>query len=119
MNDGPGIIFPIFMATWIILTILGFLLFYRNKDVKFKRMWFPRYMIFCGILFMIFIKFMGAPFEVYYLVVPGLTLICFLNIHFTKFCSSCGTTIYNYNWFSKMKYCSACGAELHRDEKSS
>jgi len=119
MNDGPGILFPIFMATWIILTIVGFLLFYRNKDVKFKRTWFTRYMIFGGILFMIFIKLMGAPFEVYYLVVPGLILICFLNIHFTKFCSSCGATNYQYNSFSKMKYCSACGAALHSDEKSS
>ena len=118
MNTEPDQIFPIFFGTWIVLGILGLFLFGFKKDVRFKRKWFPRFIIFVGFVFIMFIKLMGTPNEVFYLVIPAVILISFLNIHFTKFCTSCGKTLYHYNWFTKMKFCSSCGAKLNNDKET-
>jgi hypothetical protein len=46
------------------------------------------------------------------ILVPAVGVISFLIIRFTKFCSKCGATVYDFNWFSPTRFCSKCGAEL-------
>lgn len=46
------------------------------------------------------------------IVVPAVAFISFLNIRMTKFCDSCGATLYNTAWFRPMRFCSSCGASM-------
>ena len=119
MTNNPDEIFPFFIATWIVLGISGLILFNKNRDLQFKKKWFPKFIILIGTLFTFFVWLMGATLEAFYLLIPGVILISFLNIRLTKFCSTCGKMMYNYFWFTKMKYCSKCGAELDNNEKNS
>lgn len=105
-------IFPIFFVFWIALAVAGFFLFYANKNVRFKKKYFPWYVIFSSILFLSFTVKMGTPLETLFFIVPVLALITFLNIRATKFCDHCGRTIINQMWFTKAEYCAKCGARL-------
>lgn len=117
MGQQADRVFPIFMGTWIVLTALGFFLFYRNKDVTFKRKYFPWFTAFVGILFLMFLVLMEFPREAFFLMVPAITIITFLNIRGTCFCSSCGSTVFsNGLGFSRTNYCPTCGASLDRNK---
>jgi hypothetical protein len=105
-------IFTIFFVVWIALGISGFFLFYVNKDIRFKKRYFPWFSIFTGVLFISFVLGTGFPVQVLFLMVPAVTLITYLNIKSTKFCDSCGRTIINQMWFNKIEYCGRCGAKL-------
>jgi hypothetical protein len=102
-------IFPFF---WVILGILGFFLFYVNNNAEFKKKYFPWYVIMAGVIFGICLIFAGMPPFALIIFIPAIALITFLNLHFIKFCSSCGKTISTNTWPSKVKYCSNCGAKL-------
>ena len=49
MMTGP--IIPIFFGAWILLGVAGFWLFYVNRNVEFKRRYFPWYAGAGGVLF--------------------------------------------------------------------
>ncbi len=108
-----------FIGTWIVLGLGGIFAFQISKNVRFKKKWFPRFVVLVAILFLFFstaimalssgsLKFL--PFLA--LVIPFLVLITYLNIKFTKFCDCCGATVHDSNWFSRMRFCPKCGAEL-------
>lgn len=107
-----------FVGTWIILAVLGFLVF-RRMSAAGKRRWMPRFAVLAGILFVLFSTTLTvlqdpswSSLRVLIFVIPAVVLIIYLNIKFTKFCDKCGATLYNYNWFDPMRFCSKCGAEL-------
>jgi hypothetical protein len=114
-----GIVTAIFFGTWIVLGIGGFLVFYLGRDAAFKRRWFPRFVMLAGLLFVFFSttllalspRSFGGPGALV-LLVPGVCLISWLNIKFTKFCEQCGSILFDQNWFSPMRYCPKCGASL-------
>ena len=113
------ILIACFFGTWAMLGIGGFFAFYMQKDVTFKRKWFPRFVFFVAALFALFATTFVvlqrrslAALGIVVLVVPMVSVIAYLNIKFTKFCSQCGATLVDNNWFSRMKFCSRCGAEL-------
>ena len=91
--------------------------------MAFKRKWFPRFVVLGAVLFAFFattlIVLQRRSFSalgILVLVVPMVSLIAYLNIKFTKFCSKCGATIIDNNWFSPLKFCSKCGARLDPDK---
>ena len=106
-------IFPIFFVVWIALGVAGFFLFYINKNVQFKKKYFPWYIILVGVLFIFFTLGTGFPLEMLYVMVPAVALITFFNIKSTKFCNNCGRTIINQMSFTKVEYCAKCGAKLN------
>lgn len=108
-----GGIFPVFYVVWISLGLAGFFLFYLSKDVTFKKKYFPWYVVLAGFLFVSFGLISGLPLRLLYIMVPAVALITFLNIRSTKFCDSCGRTMIDQNWFSKVEYCAKCGAKLN------
>ncbi len=108
----PDVVFAIFMATWIVLGVAGFLLFHVNRYTRFEKKRFPWYMSPAGVLLIAFAILIEAPLEVFFFMVPALALIIFLNIRGTSFCENCGRTIYNHMFFSKAEYCAKCGARL-------
>jgi hypothetical protein len=109
----------LFVATWVVLGITGFIFFFLNRDAALKRKWFPRYITLAGVLFVLYVTAMtvaGSPsfpsLGVLVLVVPMVVLISYLNLKFTKFCNQCGATIIEQNWFSPTRFCSKCGNKL-------
>jgi len=86
-----------FVVTWIFLGVTGVIFFRINKDVAFKRKWFPRFNILLGVLFLIFSN-TGmvlasrslASLRMLVIEVPFVALIAYFNIRFTKFCDRCG-----------------------------
>jgi len=103
--------YPWFVGIWIVLMILGFW-FYFSKNIELKKRWFPIFMVGGGVLFVGFVLLLSGQPMFLIIVIPGVTLITYLNIRNTKFCESCGRTVYNHMWFSKIEYCAKCGAKL-------
>jgi hypothetical protein len=108
-----------FVGTWIALGVCGFVAFYLPRDASFKRKWFPRFIILVGVLFVLFSTTLVvlesrslSELGVLVILVPAVAVISFLNMRFTRFCSKCGATTYDVNWFSPTRFCSKCGAEL-------
>ncbi len=109
-------VFPYFVAVWIVLGALGFYFFYLNKDAAFKRKYFPWFTGLVAVLFLVFLLLMRFPPQTFVLAVPALALITFLNIRGTRFCSSCGRTIFSQGFpGARPEYCSSCGAKLDSD----
>jgi len=110
--DGPPLLFWIFMGVWVVLGAASLWFFTRSKDASLKRRVHIWGMIGAGVLFAGFTLLMSGEPWVLLFVLPAVALISFLNIRLTKFCRSCGATLYNFNWFAPMRYCSRCGARL-------
>ncbi len=98
--------FPVFAATWVLLGVLGFYLFYLGKDADFKRKWFPRWIALIGVLFVLFIALTGFPMQMLLFGFPGILLISWLNIRQTRFCSSCGRMVWSSAPFTQPDFCS-------------
>ena len=114
-----GIVTALFVGTWIVLAIVGFFLFYHNKNAAFKRKYFPRYIVLVGVLFVFFTATLSVvssgslwSLGILVVIVPAIYLVSYMNLMMTKFCDKCGTTLTNMNPFTQMKFCSKCGAEL-------
>jgi predicted membrane protein len=104
--------FSIFFGVWVVLALIGFYLFYINKNASFKRRFFPVFIISAGLLMIIFTLLLGVSLQMLFIVVPAVVLITYLNIRATKFCPQCGRTVHNGTWFHRLEYCPYCGAEL-------
>lgn len=76
----PDVAFSIFVATWAVLMIAGFFLFHVNKNARFKRKYFPWFVVLVGVLFIAFVAGMGAPLEIPLFMAPVAALIAFLNV---------------------------------------
>ena len=94
-----GIIFSIFICTWVAYAIISWRIFSVSKNATLKRNLFPLFNIGNGILFLTFIYLLG--FVIYPLIVVGVILIVISNYKQTKFCDSCGITVINYRVFLK------------------
>ena len=112
-----------FFGTWIVLGIVGFIVFSLPGDAAFKRKWFPRYAILAGILFVFFSSAIGvlgfgalASLGMLVFVVPAAVVFTCLNLAFTRFCDKCGASIFE---LSPTRYCSKCGAKLRTTNQDS
>ena len=110
MMTGP--IIPIFFGAWILLGVAGFWLFYVNRNVEFKRRYFPWYAGAGGVLFVGFGAATGLPPLALAIMAPFVALIMYLNVRATQFCSACGRTVVQQMPFSRARFCSKCGASL-------
>jgi len=105
-------IVPWFFGTWVILGVFGVWLSFINKNVELKKRILPFMNWGTGVLFAGFVLFMTGQPRILYFVGPAVIVIGILNHHLIRVCESCGRTITNNVWFSKMEYCSKCGAKL-------
>jgi hypothetical protein len=114
------VFFACYFGTGLVLGIAAIALFYFGTDVALKRRWMPRFVILSGVLFGIF----GTTFLVLkshslrslgilVLLIPGISLLCYMHIKFIKFCDKCGSMLCNQTPFTSMRFCSKCGAELN------
>ena len=113
----PDKIAPLFMAFWGFLFVIFFLMFHVNKDVTFKRKYFPFAMVFAGVVFAGFITATMPAYRILIIGYPTIVLICYLNIRMTKFCAKCGATNINRMIFTAMNYCQKCGEPFEKNDK--
>lgn len=105
-------IFPIFIGVWVVLGLFSAVFFFLGKNAQLKRKVWPPFTIATAVLFVGFAWAMGFPSEVFFVMVPAVALITFLNLRSTKFCDACGKTIMSQNPFSSPEFCSKCGSKL-------
>ena len=107
-------VFFAFFVFWAILGISAFLFFHLNRDAKLKKKVFPVFVIGVGVIFGTFVAWMSGwqPF-VLLAFLPMVGLVTFLNLRTTKFCESCGRTIYKQPLFSPSRFCPHCGCNLN------
>jgi len=113
-NSDPTL-FPVFAVVWIILGVSSFLFFSISKNAKLKKRVLTWLVWGTGALFTAFVYYETRASQIMFLVIPCTIFIGYLNLKFTKFCPSCGATLFSHNWFRAMKYCQHCGTSL--DEK--
>jgi hypothetical protein len=114
-GDGPPQEFVVFMVVWGLLGLGSFLFFHFNRSAALKRQIWPVFNVVIGLIFGGFVYFiMGrAQPQVLFLMIPAVILVSFLNIRTTRFCDSCGKTLYRQPIFARRRFCPHCGSELH------
>ena len=112
--NGPPREFIAFMLVWCLLGLTSFLFFHFNRNATLKRRVFPAFMIVVGAMFLgVVYYFIGWQQPLVFVgAVPAVVVISYLNIRMTRFCESCGRTLYRQPLFSKPRFCSHCGAKL-------
>lgn len=105
-------VFPWFMGTWAVLGVISSWLFFLSKNISLKKRLLPIFNIGTGILFVGFVFLMTGQPRIMLFVIPAVIVISILNHRMIRVCDSCGRTVTNNVWFSKMEFCSKCGAKL-------
>lgn len=82
-----------------------------SRDVSLKRRVWRNANIGAGIVF-VAVCGVGLGWPGLLFAIPGALLVAGLNIERTKFCDSCGATLYRWNGFSRDKFCAKCGSKL-------
>jgi hypothetical protein len=103
---------PWFIATWIVLGIVGLWNMYLDRDVARKKRLLPVFIIGSGALFVMFVFLIRGNFRILAFMIPAVVLISLLNLRMIRVCSACGSTIQSGMWFTRAEYCSKCGARL-------
>jgi hypothetical protein len=100
-----------FVIVWVILCVWGTLFFTLNTDAKLKRKLYPWVMVSMGILFILSMYWINGK-DITFLIsgFPIVLVVSFISIKYTKFCNSCGRTMYSFPL--KSEYCSKCGNKL-------
>lgn len=107
--------FFIFFFGWGLINLTGFLFFKFYKNIYVKKIVFPIFVIFTGIVFAYFTwSLMGYRSDPFLLFVffPMIALISFLNIKNTRFCLNCGNIAYSQNWLKRITECPKCNKPL-------
>ena len=106
-------LFPILAVVWILFGAAGALLFYVSKNVKFKKKYFPWFVMLAGAMALCLALGMGFSVGMLFFMLPFVALVAILNIKLTKFCENCGSTIMNQMWATNFESCAKCGAKLN------
>lgn len=105
-------LFPWFFGAWVALALASYLFFRGNANVERKKRFMPAVTIGTGIVFLGFVFAMSGQLREVLFGAPFVALISYINIRNTKFCDSCGETVHNIMWFSKIEFCARCGAKI-------
>jgi hypothetical protein len=105
-------VFPVFAVIWVLLGIGNAVFMLRGRNPRLKRTLFRWFNVVGCALFSVFVLVLTRRPIILLLVLPALGVISFINIRTTKFCGSCGATLYDLIWFRRTKFCTRCGASL-------
>lgn len=98
-------------AVWAVLCIGGMMFFAFEKDVSRKRLYYPRYILFTGAAFILFVG-LTTNWTSALFFFPFIALTMWLNIRVTRFCDGCGRAAINRSWWTTMEFCPHCGRKL-------
>lgn len=75
----PDVVWPVFVATWIVLIVVAFFVFHVSRDAARKRRLFPRYIVGVGVLFVGFIWATGFPLGMVLVSIPVVAFFTWLK----------------------------------------
>ncbi|EHU4933579.1 hypothetical protein KY890_002957 [Vibrio vulnificus] len=97
-------------GVWAGVSLLGYVLFYANKNTQFKRKYYPAFSVVTGVLFLFIVNLMGFfKHQFWIVIVPIVALITFMNIRGAKFCDNCGKSNCTQSLKDKKIECQKCG----------
>ncbi|HGS5077495.1 TPA: hypothetical protein ACMDVD_004357, partial [Vibrio parahaemolyticus] len=97
-------------GVWAGVSLLGYVLFYANKNTQFKRKYYPAFSVVTGALFLFIVNLMGFfKHQFWIVIVPIVALITFMNIRGAKFCDNCGKSNFTQSLKDKKIECQKCG----------
>lgn len=112
-GSDSGLTWYVFFATWIVLALASFYMFFLRRDTAFKRRYWAPWIVTIGVLFLVFMLLTGFPLSMVLVAVPFVALISFLNIRSVRFCDSCGATVHDWTLpWRRPRHCSRCGSPL-------
>lgn len=120
-----GLVCGIFGGTWVAM-VIRFGAAFRRMSVAEKSLWYPRFALLVGALFVLFVTTLSvlenrawSSFLISLLFLVPITLaITYWNIRFTRFCGRCNARIFTGYRFTRAKFCPQCGANLDAVEPS-
>jgi hypothetical protein len=114
------IVVPI-VGTFVVLWIVGWIVFYRGKNGQLKRWLWPRYLAGAAVLFgfsvLVTVVASRSGWAILCLIIfmPALIGLLYFTYYYNSrmvvFCNNCGHFNYPY-WFTKSKNCLNCGVSL-------
>ncbi len=97
-------------GVWAGVSLLGYVLFYANKNTQFKRKYYPAFSVVTGALFLFIVNLMGFfKHQFWIVIVPIVALITFMNIRGAKFCDNCGKSNFTQSLQDRKIECQKCG----------
>ena len=98
-------------AGWMILVVIGILLFGVNPNIEFKRKYFRAWQVFGGAAMIVFAWGIGFPvLLIIFPMLPMVTFVTYINYKTGRICGNCGR--YNQSLSTEKMCCRACGAEI-------
>lgn len=106
----PSYVFLVFIATWLLLAVTGYFIFFRFGDARLKRRLWPVCIVIISVLFLGFTYFLGVNTNAFYILMPAVILIGILNVRSVNFCDGCGKMV-SVQSSLNMERCPACRRE--------
>ncbi|MGF1748626.1 MULTISPECIES: hypothetical protein [Vibrio] len=97
-------------SVWVAFVLVGYVLFYVNKNARFKRKYYPIFSVIASVLFLFGANMMGHfTLQFLIVIVPIVSLITFMNIRGAKFCDFCGKSNFSQTLKDRKAECQKCG----------
>ena len=105
-------VFEILFVIFSVLIVCNVVFFRFGSNYKFKKKFFIPFTVSFSVTILLFFYMLALPGKVYYLIVPVVGFLLFMDIKQTKFCANCGKTVRSLIPFVKPKTCSRCQYSL-------
>lgn len=108
MND-----FFYFWICWLVLGLCSFLFFRFNKNAGLKRFIFPFFLTSINFIFLYFVwTVMKVDGPFLYIFTFGVVAVAIVNYRKTRFCNTCGATVYSGSLIAPPSVCAKYDTRL-------
>ena len=102
-----------FAFFWVLFIGARLFVFAVNIDIKLKKRIWPVIIIGLGIMLLWFAWLLHFPTQYYWMLLPGVALIVFVNLRGFYFCVPCKRMIAHKQILSPPTNCERCRRKLH------
>lgn len=104
----------LFIFFWVLFIGVRLAIFSINIDIRTKKKVWPIVIIGLGCMLLGLAYLLKFPVRGYFILVPAVAAIIFINLRGFYFCEACGRMLAHKKILSKPIECEKCGAELQR-----
>jgi hypothetical protein len=104
--------FSVVAGAWAMLAVGGLFAFYVNRNVAFKRKYFPWFHASGVVLFILLAIRAGMAPVMVAGMTPLVALVSYVHVRSTQFCRACGRTLVQQLPIPRATVCSQCGGVL-------
>jgi len=102
----------LFAFFWVLFITARLFVFAVNIDIRIKKRIWPVIIVSLGIMLLWFAYLLHFPVKYYWLLIPAVALIVFVNIRGFYFCIHCGRMIAHKQILSPPTNCVKCRRKL-------